>query len=123
MVNGIDSTHFGSPEAKNRLLILGIKAGQGNGNVLEQNLAALVGEPMERTQSWRSFLGLGDGVQGLVRVGTVMKYEDWGWMQCRCSISPFTMCHVHPRSCKKCKGPNKLGCDWRAKHHKFLEGN
>ena len=109
VVHGIDSTHFGFPTAKNRLLILGIRADQGSGRVLEQNLAALIGEPMEILHSWRSFLGMGDGIQGLDRVGTVMKYEDWGPMQCTCSISPFTTCHVHPCSCKKCQGPNKLG--------------
>ena len=91
--------------------------------MLEQNLAALIGEPMEILHSWRSFLGMGDGIQGLDRVGTVMKYEDWGPLQCTCSICPFTTCHVHPCSCKKCQGPNKLGCDWRAKHYLFLENN
>ena len=123
VVHGIDSTHFGFPQAKNRLLILGIRADQGSGRVLEQNLADLIAEPIEITHSWRSFLGLGNGILGLDRVGTVMKYEDWGPMQCTCSISPFTTCHVHPCSCQKCKGPNKLGCDWRARHHEFLEAN
>ena len=123
VVHGFDSTHFGFPTSKNRLLILGIRADQGSGRVLEQNVAALIGEPMEITHSWRSFLGFGDGMQGLDRVGAVMKYEDWGSMQCTCSISPYTTCHVHPCSCKKCQGPSKLGCDWREKHHLFLESN
>ena len=45
VVNGVDPMQFGFPPTKNRLLILGIRADQGSGLVLEQNLAALIGEP------------------------------------------------------------------------------
>ena len=47
VVNGVDPTQFGFPLTKNRLLILGIRADQGSGLVLEQNLAVLIGQPME----------------------------------------------------------------------------
>ena len=123
VVNGIDPTHFGFPQAKNRLLILGIRTDQGSGHVLEQNLAALIAEPMPITHSWRSFLGLGDGLPGLDRVGTVMKYADPGPGRCTCSVSPSRVCQVHPCHCKKCHGADPLGCGWRAKHHSFLDAH